>query len=509
VPRALLVALLLITASARADEEQKPSYRAVVDRVELEPASITGYRLRVFLSALALDGQQLDLTDPKSIRLYVGTAEKKVPYALGAYGATASDTAVVVLVQATQDFADALPTIAEALDRELLGKLGDRAQVAVIAFGETTGAAKLAPAKNLRGKLALQSDGSVGDPALLDGIDRALIVLRKASAPAQEGAPVRALRKLVIVIGDGRDRSGDHERVTAAGKRAAKEGVRIHAIAYSPADVRRPLLVLGELAKRSLGTFRWPGRGRKPTGDSWSDAFKQLETEIDHQYVVTYFVNAEDDVAGKKLHVITVGRTEATSNEVKVPDAPTCGGAACDGYCSDDRCVTASAAGGRGVLGWLLLVAGIGLGAVVLLGLVGFIIQKAQQPRVQLPPGVQAPPPKPKKQKGPVVVPPGMLPNGRPIPALLVVNGPRTGERLLLRNGFMIGKQPGCDLLIEDGYTSSQHAQIGMDMEGNCVLYDRGSTNGTFINGNRVTQQPLVHGVTVRIGSIELRFLAQ
>jgi hypothetical protein len=315
----------------------------------------------------------------------------------------------------------------------------------------------------------------------------------------------------VIVIGDGRDRAGDRERVTAAGKRAAKEGVRIHALAYSPNDVRRPLLVLGELAKRSLGTFRWPGRGRKPTADSWNEAFKQLDTEIDHQYVVTYFVNAEDDVAGKKLHVVTVGRTEATSNEVKVPDAPTCGGAACDGYCADDHCMATQASSGRGLMGWVLMVGGIGLGAVVLLGLIGFLIQKSQQSRIQLPPGVQAPvaAPKPKKKKGPVVVPPGMLPNGRPIPALLICTGPRTGERLLLRNGFLIGKQPGSDLLIEDGYTSTQHAQIGMDVEGNCVLYDRGSTNGTFVNGNRVTQLPLQHGVTIRIGSIELRFLAQ
>jgi pSer/pThr/pTyr-binding forkhead associated (FHA) protein len=101
------------------------------------------------------------------------------------------------------------------------------------------------------------------------------------------------------------------------------------------------------------------------------------------------------------------------------------------------------------------------------------------------------------------------LPNGRPIPALIIMTGPRAGERLLLRHGFWIGKQPGCDLLIEDGYTSSQHAQIAMDANGGCRLYDYNSTNGTFLNNVRVSDTPLDHGATIRIGSTELRFLAQ
>jgi pSer/pThr/pTyr-binding forkhead associated (FHA) protein len=48
-----------------------------------------------------------------------------------------------------------------------------------------------------------------------------------------------------------------------------------------------------------------------------------------------------------------------------------------------------------------------------------------------------------------------------------------------------------------------------MDPSGNCRLYDRNSTNGTFVNGVRVTEVVLDHGMSVRIGSTELRFLAQ
>jgi pSer/pThr/pTyr-binding forkhead associated (FHA) protein len=78
-----------------------------------------------------------------------------------------------------------------------------------------------------------------------------------------------------------------------------------------------------------------------------------------------------------------------------------------------------------------------------------------------------------------------------------------------LRHGFVIGKAPGADLQIDDGYTSTQHAMILMDRVGNCMVQDRGSTNGTFVNGVRVAEMSLTHGMAIKIGSTELRFLAQ
>jgi hypothetical protein len=520
----VLVALLVLFASmgrASADDEDttRHTYRAVVDRVDLEPSALTGMRLRVYLSALALQGQLLDLTDPKTIKLYVGSGEKKVPYALGTYDATKGDTAIVVLVQATLDYADALPLISDALDRSLLATLGEQTQIAVLPYGESVSTGKLATIKAVRGKVALTTDNSAGEPALLDTLDRALLLLKKAKT-TPEGRP---LRKMVIVVGDGRDMAADRDRVTRAGQRAAKEGVRIHSLAFSASDVRRPMLALGELSKRSLGTFRWV---RTATADAWTATFDQLRDEINKQYVITYFVTPDDDVAGKKLHIVTVGRTEATSNEVKVPAEPGCAGNACaTGYCADDKCVQYRGGGGRGVLGWILIIGGSLLGLIVLLGVIGYIMTKAQQrqqaqppmhpgmpypqPGMQMPPQPVAKPTKQKKQKGAAPVMPGLLPNGRPIPALLIMNGPRTGERHMLYNGFLIGKQPGCNLMIEDGFTSSQHAQIGMDEAGNCKLYDRGSTNGTYINGVRINETVLQHGVSIKIGATEIRFLAE
>lgn len=496
----ILVALAVLCGIAHADDDQtRTIYHSVVDRVDLEPAAVTGMRLRVYLSPLALQGALLEL-EPKNIKLFVGPTEKKAPFAIGTYDGTGGETAVVFVVEGTVDYQDALPLIADAIDHEVLTSLADRTQVALITYGESPGTGKLKPVKELRGKVALSGDGSAGDPALLDTIDRALGLLKRYK-PTPEGKPVR---KLIVVIGDGRDRSGDKERVTRAGQRAAKEGVRIHTLAFSPADVRRPMLTLGELSKRSLGTFRWV---RKDTADSWKAEIDQLRDEINKQVVLTYFLDPDDDVAGRKLHIQTVGRIETTSNELKVPDA-TCGGSACDtGYCDNDTCLQYKAAGGHGILKWIVIIVGGVVSVLVLLGFIGWVMSK-RSPRIPMPPGAVAPmttmpsmPP-----QGPI---PGLLPNGRPIPALLIMSGPRTGQRLFVRHGFLIGKQPGCDLQIEDGFTSSQHAQIAMDQVGNCRIYDRGSTNGTFVNNARITEQALEHGASIRIGSTELRFLAQ
>ena len=528
----LIVAAIVVgqAAPARADD-----FRAVIDRVDLEPSSIGGNRLRVYLSALTIGGQLLDLTDPKSIKLVIGNSEKKQPFALGHYNALEADTAIIFVVQVTQDFQPALGTLGDALDQTILTPMADHTQVAILGYGDAVGAGKLTTTKAAHNALAaLQSDGTTADPALLDTIERALLLMRKAKTDP-EGRPIR---KLIVVIGDGRDRSGDRDRVTRIGKRAAKEGVRIHALGFSPNDQRRPLFLLGELARQSLGTFRWVrGKGT----DSWTVPAEQLRDEIAKQYVLTYFLPADEEVANKKLKIVAVGRTEVTSNEVRIPAEATCGGQTCEAgaYCASDHCVLVAAATDRGFFGWIVLLGGIAVGGIVVLGFVGYMIQRSKEPPLPFPfpggqpgavppgvPGAIAPPmvaappasrpPKKKREKkasaSPPVVAAAPAPVAAPAPAaaagpwLFIMTGPRAGERLPLRHGFWIGKAAGCDFVIDDGYASSQHAQLGQDTSGSYWLYDRGSTNGTFVNGVRVLEQSLAHNAVIQIGSMQLRF---
>jgi len=514
-PASWVIAAALLVGAGPAHAQESGS-RAVVDQVTLEPASIGGQRLHVHLSALSLQGQVLDVLDSKSVKLLVNGSRLDAPFGIGRYGATSSDTAIVIIVQSSIDYAEVLPVIVDALDQNVLAVSSDRTQVAILPYGESLGAGKLGSLKAARKKLgSLTSDGSVGDPLLLDTLERALGMLKKAKTD-----PVgRPLRKIVVVIGDGRDSSADRDRVIRIGTRAAKDDVRIHTFAYSPRDLRRPLLLLGELSKRSLGTFRWV-RGART--DSWTPAFQQLQAEIARQLVLTFYLPNDEDLSNKKLKIVTTGRVEVTSNEHKIPEVG-CAGQPCEpgAYCVD-RCVSPRAESGRGVLGWVVVVGGIIVGAIVLLGVIGWFITKRQQaavaqPSVPLAPGSVPPAPvvktKPPKSKPPKLAPapPASIAPPAPItgPRFYVMTGPRTGEEIALRHGFLIGKAPGCDLLIDDGYTSGHHAQIGMDHFGNCRIYDRGSTNGSFVNGVRTTEYVLEHGNTVKIGSTELRFLAQ
>lgn len=69
------------------------------------------------------------------------------------------------------------------------------------------------------------------------------------------------------------------------------------------------------------------------------------------------------------------------------------------------------------------------------------------------------------------------------------------GERVLL------GRSSDCDVMLEDTEASRQHALIEMSGEG-YTLTDQGSTNGTFVNEERVSETvPLKDEDTIRIGS--------
>jgi len=393
-----------------------------------------------------------------------------------------------------------------------------------VTYGDSVGPAKLGSLKAARAKLRqLTSEGPAAEPVLLDALDRALRLLKGAKTEP----PGRPLRKMIVIVSDGRDRSDDRDRVTTLGKRAGAAGVRIHTFAHAPNDVRRPLLLLGELSKRSFGTFRWL-RKDATTLASWQSRFEQLAAEIKDQYVLTYFI--DDDLGGRELKLVTTGRTALTSlNELRVPAAG-CNGEPCEvgSYCAD-ACTQVRTGGGRGVMGWIFTVLGIALGAALLLGGIGFAMSKRQQasgqdpaaPRLPDVPGAMplAPgmPSRPPVAAPPMSAPPAHAPGAPRVPApaptggprLYVMTGPRAGEMLGLRHGFLIGAAPTSDFVIADGFASTHHAQVGMDGRGNCWIADLGSTNGTFVNGVRVTQKPLDHGVTVRIGSTDLRFLAE
>lgn len=70
-----------------------------------------------------------------------------------------------------------------------------------------------------------------------------------------------------------------------------------------------------------------------------------------------------------------------------------------------------------------------------------------------------------------------------------------------------IGRVADNTIHIEDGSVSSHHAEIAFE-GGKYVLRDKGSTNGTFVNGAPAAEVALRDGDQVRFGSIEAVFAA-
>lgn len=555
-----------------------PSARLIVDRATVEPSALPGFlRVRLLVSAVALEGGLLDLDNGKQVKLFAGASAQTWPVAIGRFGRTPLPLSVMVLVQNSMEFGEVTPTVVAGLEKQLAQALAPNVQVSLVTYSDVVSPSRPTTAKTFATQLTALTGTDVADaPALAEAVDRALLQLRRQKELTR--------RKVLLIIGDGRDRDNDREAIAELGKRAGRDGVRIHALGFAATGVRRPLLALGELAKQSLGTFRWV---RTAGTESWSPAFAQLIAELNDQFVFTYFVPT-DAVAGKKLHLEAAG---LRSNEVKLPDAA-CNDAPCSGACLAGRCVVLARGVGRawGKLGAILA------GSLLLLVAVLVVVARrrpkptaspqpassglapagpasnpagpdggvaasggmktmalpaldlARQPAHGMAPPayapVAAPPPggaatgavamapttatasahgatatKPSTMAPAIAAPMAAAgqvsrpavsaaPTHAPAAALYVLSGSRQGQRVALGPSCLIGRAAGCHLVLDDYDAAPVHAEVVFDAWGNAAIYDR-SNQGVVVGGQRVKSAGLTHGAIVRIGTTDLRYLAE
>jgi hypothetical protein len=92
-------------------------------------------------------------------------------------------------------------------------------------------------------------------------------------------------------------------------------------------------------------------------------------------------------------------------------------------------------------------------------------------------------------------------PRGKGPTRLVVTEGPLRGTILPLGSSpVLIGRSPGCTLVLDDDYSSSRHARLYPQGE-EWFVEDLGSTNGTYLGENRVAAPTRVPtGTSVRIG---------
>lgn len=78
------------------------------------------------------------------------------------------------------------------------------------------------------------------------------------------------------------------------------------------------------------------------------------------------------------------------------------------------------------------------------------------------------------------------------------------GRRVPVAAGTIsIGRAPDNDITLDDRRVSRRHAEVRLRL-GRHTLYDLGSTNGTFVNGKRVTEVALSEGDRITLGAATL-----
>ena len=141
---------------------------------------------------------------------------------------------------------------------------------------------------------------------------------------------------------------------------------------------------------------------------------------------------------------------------------------------------------------WLFVIAAIG---VVRTDLFGTTVAKVRRPKTAL----RMQQPRPAKQPK----------AGRGTPRVLVVTGgPLSGRTIELSDQqITLGRANDATLVLNDDYASSRHARI-FPQDGQWIVEDLGSTNGTYLDRQKLTRpMPVRVGAPIRIGKtvLELR----
>lgn len=94
-----------------------------------------------------------------------------------------------------------------------------------------------------------------------------------------------------------------------------------------------------------------------------------------------------------------------------------------------------------------------------------------------------------------------LSPSPTQAPRLICIEGPSKGQVVPIRSSrFTIGRTRDNQLLLDGQLVSRSHAVIERSVDGQYVLFDVDSTNGTWVNGRRVGRHGLNPGDQIHIG---------
>jgi len=314
---------------------------------------------------------------------------------------------------------------------------------------------------------------------LVKGVDLALSELHK----------VQVSRKVLVVICDGIDKNMDAAKgqMAALKARAAGEGIESFAIIYKGAMSPDGNVISAMIAQTQTVN----------TAENVATAIHDILSRLGNRQYLTF--PGFDPKLGVGLawdgrpHNLILKVDKDESDPVELSLAPTW------------HLPTPG-------FPWLV-VSLIALGALVLVA----IGVKVFSPGPQLAPPplvdpVVAQPPGPPQSQGPSV-PNGtvridLTADGSPIVAWLVaLDGAQAYQTFKLRSkATRIGTAAPADIVITDGFMSTEHCQITASPDG-FILVDGGSTNGSYVNHHKIKgKQDLIDNDMITLGKTNFKF---
>jgi Mg-chelatase subunit ChlD len=506
-PRCLLLAILLVPTPGLA---QSDAVRLVIGGARTPRPDHLELLLELPPGTAALQPQDVQLLEDARATARARTVN---PFRKAA----GWNVATVVAVDTSRSMTKYLGPVRSALP-DFVNRILQNDVIAIITFDDDV--QERAPFAIPRDQLT----SLVGDlraagrnTVLHKALDRSVTMLEQRSGDRT--------RRRAVVISDGADEStGDPTATDVIIQRALRSRVAIDTIwVGQPIAAKRNTLL--RLAERTGGVHRDAIKTGSVDGDVKA-ALKDI-AEVANNAVIASFDREVQTTANTKEIGVSVARpgVAAASIALQVPRSVV--SLLQRPQTDEDR----ENARDR-IIRWTIRLAPLLLAAYASYSVV-YIIVKRRDPKRQLPrplpdrwigiiavqkPDTPRPAPEPEKadksRRHTMVAP-----EARKDPAighvhglvLEAVDGPVRGQRIAVTGPrYQIGAGNGNDLSITtDKYLSNLHARIEQS-QGHWMLFDQGSSNGTFVDGRRLSTDQghaLRSGESVRIGASEFRVL--
>ena len=361
-------------------------------------------------------------------------------------------------------------TAGPAGSKGVLISYGDKAEVKV----------PMGPLANINAEaLGTQKDyNKKFGTAMVEGINLALAELHN----------VTASRKALVVVCDGNDTNPEaaKSQLVNLKKQAAQDKIQTFAIIYK-----------GQLSEPgNVITTMIPNATTVDNAEGIATAIKAILSRMADRYYLTFPGFDPKTKQGLpwdgKSHDLVIKIDKDETDPVTLTLAPVW-----------------NAPKKGGFPWWILIVAIIGLLLIIIIAAKVFGGKKEEAPMPMPMPMAQAPmeAPKPAGPMKTVMIGVGGDQDGFPVVGWLVpLNGQDAYKTFRCRSGgTKIGTAPPSDIVVNDGFMSTEHCQINASPAG-FTLIDGGSTNGCYVNDRKVAKHDLVDNDVITLGKTNFKF---